>query len=540
MKERPVAIRYDKKGNPYWDSTLSKPDNSVAVAMMVPDRIIPVIFVPGVMGSNLRGNNRKTESVKWRIDGLTSLGPWMARGAKRRKETLQPQLMEVDNEGLIPSGTQQDNEELKRRGWGEVGKFSYGDFLVWLENTLNDYDHPHGGVRDSLIGGVLQAEKGEAALTKDEVGLSYRYRFPVYACGYNWLDSNTNSSKRLQQRIDEIIQRYRKARTKCEKVIVVTHSMGGLVARHCSQVLGMENKILGIVHGVMPALGAAATYRRMKAGTENPGGGVAGWFGGYMTSKALGEDAAEMTAVLSTAPGPLQLLPTPEYGNGWLQIKNGAQEEFLPKQNDPYTEIYTVRGEWWSLCEDHLVNPLNTAKDIKKKQAQMDADWEKFVASIDDDVEVFHRQLARKYHPNTHAFYSNDASKRAYGNVIWRGGNKAGESLLSGSRPSYPMAGRALNSNEVGSSRTIAAPLGGTGWKTGVQQRYTLSDPEEPGDGTVPLRSGVAPRQYVISMLSVNVGHEPAYKESERARLFTVRAIVKIMQNVNQTSLSYE
>lgn len=540
MKERPVAIRYDKKGEPYWESLLSKPDNSVAVAMMVPDRIIPVIFVPGVMGSNLRGNTRKTESVTWRLDGLTSLGPWMACGAKRRKETLQPHLMKVDNEGLIPPGTEQDNEELKRRGWGEVGKFSYGDFLVWLENTLNDYDQPHGGVRDSLIGSVLQAEKGEAALTKDEVGLSYRYRFPVYACGYNWLDSNTNSSKRLQQRIDEIVQRYRKARKKCEKVIVVTHSMGGLVARHCSQVLGVEDKILGIVHGVMPALGAAATYRRMKAGTENPGGGISGWFGGYMASKALGEDAAEMTAVLSTAPGPLQLLPTPEYGNGWLQIKNGAQENFLPKHNDPYTEIYTARGEWWGLCEDHLVNPLNTEKDIKKKQAQMDVDWEKFVALIDDDVEFFHKQITRKYHPSTHAFYSADPSKRAYGNVIWRGGNKAGESLLSGNRPSYPMAGWALDPGEAGSSRTITAPLGGTGWKSAVQQRYTLSEPEEAGDGTVPLRSGVAPRQHVISMLSVNVGHEPAYKESEHARLFTVRAIVKIMQNVNQTSLSYE
>ena len=97
-----------------------------------------------------------------------------------------------------------------------------------------------------------------------------------------------------------------------------------------------------------------------------------------------------------------------------------------------------------------------------------------------------------------------------------------------------------MQQSEVGSSRTIAAPLGGTGWKSAVQQRYTLSDPEEAGDGTVPLRSGVAPRQHVVSMLSVNVGHEPAYKESEPARLFTVRAIVKIMQDVSQTSLSYE
>lgn len=540
MKERPVPIRYDKKGNPYWDSALSKPDNSVAVAMMVPDRIIPVIFVPGVMGSNLRGSKPETKGVSWRLDSSTSMKPWLVRGAKRRKETLQPQLMQVDNEGRIPSGTQQDNEELRRRGWGEVGNYSYGDFLVWLENTLNDYNHPHGGVRDSLIGSVLQAEKGEAALTKEEVGLSYRYRFPVYACGYNWLDSNAISSIQLQKRIKEIIQRYRKARNKCEKVVIVTHSMGGLVARHCSQVLGMESKIFGIVHGVMPAIGAAATYRRMKAGTENPGGGIAGWFGGYMASKALGEDAAEMTAVLSTAPGPLQLLPTPEYGNGWLQIKNGAQEYFLPKQNDPYSEIYTVRGEWWGLCEDHLVNPLNDARQAKVRQAQMDVDWDNFEETINRSVKIFHQDITRKYHPNSHAFYSGDSSKRAYGNVIWHGVSKAGESLLSGNRPSYPMAGQALNSGELGASRTIASPLGGTGWKKGVQQSYTLSGPEEAGDGTVPLRSGIAPRAYVTSMLSVNVGHEPAYKESEPARLYTVRAIVKIMQSVSQTSLSYE
>lgn len=540
MKERFIPIRYDKKGEPYWDSLLSPPDDSIAVATMVPDRIIPVIFVPGVMGSNLRGNEPKTRSVTWRLDSSTSMSPWLMRGAKIRKETLQPQLMEVDNEGLTPSGTQQDIEELKRRGWGEVGNYSYGAFLVWLENALNDFESPQGGVRDSLIGQALQAEKGEAALTKDEVGLSYRYRFPVYACGYNWLDSNAKSSIRLQQRIDQIIQRYRKAKKKCEKVIIVTHSMGGLVARHCSQVLGMEGQIFGIVHGVMPAIGAAATYRRMKAGTENPGGGIGEWFGGYMASKALGEDAAEMTAVLSTAPGPLQLLPTREYGNGWLQVKNGAQVNFLPKQNDPYSEIYTVRGEWWSLCEDHLVNPLNEERDRKKKQAQMDKDWNAFEETINQYVKTFHQKITGKYHPNSHAFYSADPNKRAYGNVIWSGGNKLGEGLLSGNRPSYPMAGRALNPGEVGDSRTISAPLGGTGWKTGVYQSYSISDPEEAGDGTVPQRSGVAPRPHVTSLLSVNVGHEPAYKASERARLYTIRAIVKIAQEVQQTNLRYD
>jgi hypothetical protein len=45
--------------------------------------------------------------------------------------------------------------------------------------------------------------------------------------------------------------------------------------------------------------------------------------------------------------------------------------------------------------------------------------------------------------------------------------------------------------------------------------------------------------------LEVSVGHEPAYKHDEaadnlRACRFTLRAIVKVAQQVQQTSLKYE
>jgi triacylglycerol esterase/lipase EstA (alpha/beta hydrolase family) len=66
---------------------------------------------------------------------------------------------------------------------------------------------------------------------------------------------------------------------KCEKVILVTHSMGGLVARYYSELLdgdfGQKN-ILGIVHGVMPDRGAPMAYKRMKAGEAVPVGLVIG------------------------------------------------------------------------------------------------------------------------------------------------------------------------------------------------------------------------------------------------------------------------
>jgi hypothetical protein len=90
------------------------------------------------------------------------------------------------------------------------------------------------------------------------------------------------------------------------------------VARYYSEVMGQRDRVLGIVHGVMPATGAAATYKRMKAGTE----GLAGL--------ALGPTAAAMTAVVGSAPGPLQLLPSRDYGMGWLQIRDGDRFVALP------------------------------------------------------------------------------------------------------------------------------------------------------------------------------------------------------------------
>jgi hypothetical protein len=541
-KDRHIGAIYDSRGNPTWRSIMSHTeDTSFAVCMMVPDRIIPVIFVPGVMGSNLKGKGAARD-ITWRLDGPKSMISWLGRDAAKRKEYLTPATMDVDNDGYVPEGTSQGTEELKRRGWGEIGAMSYAPFLVWLENALHDYDSAQDGIRNQLIGVTLGASKGEEALEKKEVALSYRYRFPVHACGYNWLDDNANSAKRLHQRIDEIIARYRREKKRCEKVIVVTHSMGGLVARHCSEVLGAKGKIFGIVHGVMPAIGAPAVYRRMKAGTENPGRGFKGWLEGHIGSKILGENAAEMTAVLSGAPGPLQLLPTSEYGNYWLKIKqNNGTEYSLPKSGDPYTEIYTVRGQWWSLCEDHLINPLNKENDPRRKVAQMDTDWETFSKIIDRKVEPFHSSIKTKYHPHTHVFYGSDINFLAYGEVIWNGGNIFGENFFGAEgRPPYPLQGRALNSSEIGTQRTIASPIGGKGWRTGVQQSYRIGDPATPGDGTVPHRSGIAPEPYVRSLLKVSVGHEPAYKNSEIAQKFTLRAIVKIAQHVMQTSLRYD
>ncbi|MEO7065629.1 MAG: hypothetical protein ABI114_01860 [Rhodanobacter sp.] len=531
--DRHIPVCYDEHGEPSWHSTTSPPDSSYGVCNMVADRVIPVIFVPGVMGSNLKSKSGK--GLSWRLDSDATMLPWATRGAATRKANLTPQAMVVDDGGKISVGSLHDAAHLKMRGWGEVGYTSYGEFLTWLEHNLNDVDNAKAGGRHQLIARNLHAAKGEYALTKDEVALSYRYRFPVWACGYNWLDDNGESSLLLQKRITQAIAYYTKKKLKCEKVIIVTHSMGGLVARHCSEVLGQDARIFGIVHGVMPAIGAAAVYRRAKSGTRSSGG-----ITGALASAVLGRTAAEMTAVFSTAPGPMQLLPTAEYGSGWLRIKVDGQDIQLPKGRDPYSEIYAVRGKWWSLCDDQLMNPLNDAPVRSPGyKSTMGADWNNYVNMIKRKVKPFHESVANKYHVTTYAFYADSKDHLAYGNVTWLGKGGLGDSWLSGGRLSDPLDAKDWDHDQVSNRRTIAAPLRGDGWRKSVVQNYVISDPEEPGDGTVPERSGKAPERQASSILTVSTDHEAAFRECEAGRLFTLRAIVKIAQAVKTTSLAY-
>ena len=531
--ERNIAPRVDAKGGVEWRSQMTAPNDSVALINMVSDRLIPIVFVPGVMGSNLRGIG-KAKGINWRLDSSTSMLGWLNRDEDERKEYLTPETMRVDGGGALPEGTSLPAAELKRRGWGEVGAMSYTEFLAWLENALSDFAESKYGVRHNLIGKAMGAAKGEIALSKEDVGLSYKYRFPVHACGYNWLEDNAVCAERLKKRINSIIKYYKDQRYKCENVILVTHSMGGLVARYCTENLAMSSTVMGVVHGVMPAIGAAAVYRRLQAGTE--GGGPTSW--------VLGEDGGEMTAVLAGAPGPMQLLPTPQYGNGWLKIYEtvaGKRHEFiLPKKSNPYNEVYLVRGKWWSMVNDRLINPALDDDDDDYKQ-QLDREWTKYAQMMTMVVQPFHEAIQDKYHCNTHAFFGSHADYKSFGNVTWRAKDDF-EVLSRGKRRADIVNGERTELSEIEDTRTVDSKLYGTGLKSSIEQVYTLGEPEELGDGTVPHRSGIAPMKHasVKAMLQVKAGHEPAYRESLPARFFALRAIVQIAREVENTPLAYK
>lgn len=234
-----------------------------------------------------------------------------------------------------------------------------------------------------------------------------------------------------------------------------------------------------------------------------------------------------MTAVVGSAPGPLQLLPSRDYGMGWLQIRDGDRFVALPA-SDPYSEIYTVRGTWWGLCDDLLLNPLDTGKKT------VDQDWRNFADLILNDVQPFHESLSGRYHANTYAFYGNDEKHQTHGNVRWE---QQTPSLLRGTAPSI--------TDLLGTRGTYDPASGGQSIKTTHEGKaafstFVLREADENGDGTVPVRSGSAPGPHVLACVPfAGVDHEKAYK-LDATRRFTLHAITRIAQSVKGTRLEYK
>jgi hypothetical protein len=312
-------------------------------------KVIPVIVVPGIMGTNLRAATspakRANEALDpgepaWRApngtyEGLKTARKWKSFDPKTRQQILDGRRLEVDSRGDIHLPLDARNygtteAEVRQRWWGEVHWDSYGRLLYGLHVGLNhtfEMD-PVDNVRvicthwkavmacDPAQWGVRSIDK----ITESELEKHAAYYYPVYACGYNWLESCEDSARWLQQRIERIIAFWTERKRECRQVILVTHSMGGLVARACAK--KVPERILGVIHGVMPALGAPACYRRIACGTEkwSPSNGQVDNIEAEHIAEILGEHPQDTMPVMAASPGALQLLPNHLYPRPWLHI----------------------------------------------------------------------------------------------------------------------------------------------------------------------------------------------------------------------------
>lgn len=509
---------------------------------------LPIVFVPGIMGSNLR--SKDGQNSVWGLDTVAGLAEVELAAQKaferagERQKTLHPDRTVVDTRGSVPSrpcGSVQKIEQYKERGWGEIGERSYHGFLLKIEEIFNGFRSGQALTAvEAQVAALMAKRSGRDSAWRpqkefmpsdpSEIAALRNWYMPVYACGYNWLDDNANAALRLKGRIKEVIAKNNGPWSRCEQVILITHSMGGLVARACQQLDGMQEKIAGIVHGVMPANGAPVAYRRCKVGMieEDP-----------VAARVIGTTGPEVTAVFAQAPGALQLLPTQRYGP-WLELRDAEGEtvrKALPESN-PYGEIYSLRDPWWALVKEEWLSPEG-GEPIK---------WAQYLRFL-DRARDFHEQVTeRTYHPNTYAFYGADskAKTKSFERIVWRMkrfprratgvSGRVSEQALPGGDEVYDMTPEQVEMDgvnpEVVRANSIVATASTAAAPTPTPQWLLYAELQDgTGDGTVPASSGRAPAECEgvrqVFRLS-GVEHEGAFRESAAAQQVTVYAIIKI------------
>lgn len=504
-------VRSQQEGNVVRAKSVLSPEGFPvrALVKLYPKRIIPIIFIPGIMGTNLRvkdSNDRAWRPPNGKLAGLIQVIQYLGKDAAARKAVLHPDKVEVDEAGPVKltgkverqlkGSPELEPEKLARLfGWGELHQDSYSRILNNLQERLHDILNVDGNPDEAWQKLVLEpqklhqfgAEKSFEELTPEDLKRFANAAYPVHAVGYNWLQSNNVSVLRLVEKIDAIIDFYKNTLQKdCEKVILVTHSMGGLVARACTQLQGQSGKVLGILHGVMPAIGAPATYKRMRAGFEG------------VEQVLLGRNAAEATAVLTQAPGPMELLPTGEYqaklpggAQHWLRAhyrKNNSDGEEITSflgEGDPYDTVYLNKNDWWRLVKTELINPTKTESSKagtlnqgeEENENYEDPDFAAYRKTL-GAARSYHSKIKGQYHQNCHAYYAADSAQAAWGEVRW----VAGSSFANFSKGD-------LYADDLNGSVKV---------KFGEEVcKLEIAGQDLPGDGTVPELSGQAPKPFV-------------------------------------------
>jgi pimeloyl-ACP methyl ester carboxylesterase len=515
-----------------------------------PRKVVPVIVVPGIMGSNLRAatspRRQANEALKpndaaWRppngmAQGIRAAQAWKRRDPATRQQLLDPATLEVDMRGdidLPPEARQygMTETEVRDRGWGEVHWDSYGALLYGLHVGLNHTfeTDPHSAVRvicrhwreviecDPARWGVRAIDK----LTEAELEKNANYYFPVYACGYNWLECCSESAKALRQRIERVLGYWTEHKFECRQVILVTHSMGGLVARACAKEL--PEKILGVIHGAMPALGAPACYRRIASGTEkwSPSNGEIDNKKAEFVADILGDTPARTIPVMAHSPGALALLPNHLYPQPWLHLtmvsrvnnKDVLRDVVDLPNGDPYA-FYLDMSSWYRLIDPALADPARKHKD---EDAVIDA-----VQNAIRKAERFHRgTLGTYYHPNTYAFYGADRDHLSFGSVRWLARDPGAGAVFT-------------DANLRSAAQTGYVPAGGR--RVRVEGRTDLhfrpARQDAPGDGTVPHQSGCDPRGKAGMAFEVRgFDHQGAFNEQAILQL-THYLIAKCVQKL--------
>lgn len=557
-----------------------------------PGKVIPIIFLPGVMGSNLRMSKKRQEELdmpdnrSWRPDDMMGasnqidivrgkgLGGWFKNASPRErqlifdqneteveyyhytesngrfdpegKETLAADARHKNvpdslsaippllgrNQSWNPAEVRKVHHETpaqiaRWRGWSEVlFDGAYGQMLQRTEHLLNNI------VKKGEISYVWQSRwnadgmpvypvitdisllwQGPKAfggsgdvITQNELKKIAKCWYPVHAMGYNFLQSNGKSAQIIAERIRGMVKGYQHRGFKCDEVIIVTHSMGGLLARaliHPSygNLLNDKNvKVLGIYHNVMPTLGAASAYKRMRFGFQEKVG-----YAAETAAEVLAIDGKHATAILANAPAPLEMMPGATYGPDWLKVVDSCNRVLMswPKKKETALEHIYLQPEkaWWRLLNPMWVNPGDVPEKLGGGM--------KGVQYRIKDAAKFLQSIEKTFHPNTYASYCASPTRRSFGEIVFKIVAGTGSGIGDSGRPGLPSPETWTLISDDAKGKLIV--------QAGSQKLTLMLQPASaPGDETVPAdRSAkhVAGTLFMHGEQSNGYEHQDSYSD---------------------------
>lgn len=326
-----------------------------------------------------------------------------------------------------------------------------------------------------------------------------------------------------------------------DEVIILTHSMGGLVGRaYAKEQKGQH--LAGIYHNVMPATGAPAFYKRLKAGFGGEGG-----FKGDVASLIFGYSAKRVTPVLLNSAGAMELMPWMDYQvlsdktNYWLKIVEESNPEKIKFQlntedlmRNPQAwysllpDLYDHQGELmyqqtklndkknkWEKA-DPRINPGGLVSPIKEFQEMNDS--VRF-SVIMEKIDVFQKKHMGFYQPGkTNIAYGDDGQHKAWGSISWM----CSGSLDDVSEDELRQA-RLLQSNNMYKGKiTLELP-------DKRRLSFKLSKAQDRGDGTVPTDSGCAPQGKTDGRIFIESGyeHQDSYADGSPSRVSALFSILE-------------
>jgi pimeloyl-ACP methyl ester carboxylesterase len=195
-----------------------------------PLRYLPIVIVPGIMGTRL--TDPRTGELVW-----NPVGKPIGDG---------PQPFACNNERLAQTSSDLVPDETHGFEYDEDDKEKEIQGIKHYYNLVGDF---YGALAKSL-----------AALDCGQTG-DYQLKPKVYCAGYDWRLDAAKSALRLAEVVEEALRETRE-----RKVILVAHSMGGLVSRYYCRVLGGESRVHALILLASPTMGAPPAYTQLKHG----------------------------------------------------------------------------------------------------------------------------------------------------------------------------------------------------------------------------------------------------------------------------------